>query len=65
MPVQSHLLSVLNMLLRVLCSDVVLTIEAISCVNAAAGKTVQSVRYKFHEGFTNAVKRPVRMKDLM
>ncbi|KAK9916711.1 hypothetical protein WJX75_006133 [Coccomyxa subellipsoidea] len=33
--------------------------------DAAAGKTVQSVRYKFHEGFTNAVKRPVRMKDLM
>ncbi|CAL8467057.1 g6593 [Coccomyxa elongata] len=31
----------------------------------AAGKAGQSVRYKFHEGFTNAVKRPIRMKDLL
>ncbi len=35
------------------------------CVVAAAGKAGQSVRYKFHEGFTNAVKRPIRMKDLL
>lgn len=32
---------------------------------AASGKAGHALRYKFHEGFTNAVKRPVRMKDLI
>lgn len=34
------------------------------CV-AGGAKAGLAVRYKFHEGYTNAVKRPLRMKDLL
>ena len=29
------------------------------------GRAALPVRYQFHEGYTNAVKRPVRMRDLL
>ena len=32
---------------------------------AGAGRAALPVRYQFHEGYTNAVKRPVRMRDLL
>jgi hypothetical protein len=34
-------------------------------LHAGGGKAAMAVRYKFHEGYTNAVKRPLRMQDLL
>lgn len=33
--------------------------------SAAEPETVQQVRYKYHEGVTNAVRRTVRVQDLL
>jgi len=32
---------------------------------AGGGRAALPVRYQFHEGYTNAVRRPVRMQDLL
>jgi hypothetical protein len=37
----------------------------LSLWRAGGGRAALPVRYQFHEGYTNAVRRPVRMQDLL